>query len=113
LSTPVGLPPLAFWNSLIASTIRSLTSPEMAPLYCPTQARSDWIDRRSVCAIAPAVSAGDCSAGRGGPVVACFGLLPAAPTAWVFAAAAAATNINVAIGSNLMTIPDNSSSPLM
>ena len=43
LSTPVCLPPRAFWNSLMAATIRSLTSPVMAPLYWPTQARSDWI----------------------------------------------------------------------
>src|ERR1700679_1250208 len=78
LSTPVGLPPLAFWNSLIASTIRSLTSPDIAPLYWPTQARSDWIARRSPWPIALAVSAGDCKAGRTGVVAACFGLAPGA-----------------------------------
>src|SRR5258707_10001628 len=58
LSTPVCLPPLAFWNSLMAATMRSLTSPDMAPLYSPTQARSDWIAWRSACAMALAVSAG-------------------------------------------------------
>src|ERR1700730_2593621 len=64
LSTPVALPPFDFWYSLIAATMRSLTSPVMAPLYSPTQARSDWIAWRSACAIAVAVSAGVCSAGR-------------------------------------------------
>ena len=58
LSTPVGLPPRAFWNSLIAATMRSLTSPVIAPLYWPTQARSDCSASRSACAIALAVSAG-------------------------------------------------------
>ena len=38
-----------FWNSLIALTMRSLTSPVMAPLYCPTQARSDCSASRSAC----------------------------------------------------------------
>src|SRR6201996_6224842 len=74
LSTPVGLPPLAFWNSLIDSTIRSLTSPDIAPLYRPTQARSDWIASRSPWPMAPAVSVGDCRAGRAAVVAACFDL---------------------------------------
>src|SRR5258707_15820556 len=65
LSTPVCLPPLAFWNSLMAATMRSLTSPDMAPLYSPTQARSDWIAWRSACAMALAGSAGG-GAGGGG-----------------------------------------------
>src|SRR5579863_245702 len=77
LSTPVGRPPVLFWNSLIDSTIRSLTSPDIAPLYWPTQARSDWIASRSACAIAFAVSAGDCRAGRTGLVATCFGLAAA------------------------------------
>src|SRR5258705_468254 len=64
LSTPVCLPPRDFWNSLIALTMRSLTSPVMAPLYCPTQARSDCSVSRSACPIALAVSSGFCSAGR-------------------------------------------------
>src|SRR5258707_2597435 len=70
LTTPVCLPPLAFWNSLIAATMRSLTSPDMAPLYSPTQARSDWIAWRSACGMALAVSAGVCqvgAVGAGGP----------------------------------------------
>src|SRR5258705_1488267 len=65
LSTPVCLPPLAFWNSLMAATMRSLTSPDMAPLYSPTQARSDWIAWRSACAMALAGSAGALSGGGG------------------------------------------------
>src|SRR5579872_4991840 len=103
LSTPVGLPPLAFWNSLIDSTIRSLTSPEIAPLYWPTQARSDWIASRSPWPIAPAVSAGDCRAGRIGTVVTCFGLTAGGVVVWACAEAAAATNINVEVSIDLMT----------
>ena len=57
--------------------MRSLTSPVMAPLYCPTQARSDCSASRSACAIAFAVSSGFCSAGRIGTVVTGFGLAPA------------------------------------
>ena len=64
LSTPVCLPPRLFWYSLIAATMRSETSPVMAPLYSPTQARSDCSASRSAGAIALAVSAGVCSAGR-------------------------------------------------
>ncbi len=105
LSTPVGLPPLAFWYSLMAATMRSLTSPVMAPLYWPTQARSDWIAWRSACAIALAVSAGVCRAGRIGTVVTGFGLAPAVDGAVIcaFADAPAATNINVADSIDLMT----------
>src|SRR5882724_3888948 len=84
--------------------MRSLTSPEMVPLYWPTQARSDWIARRSACAIALAVSAGVCKAGRIGTVVTCFGLAPAVEggvnCAW---AAPVAMNINVAVSIDLMT----------
>ncbi len=87
------------------STMRSLTSPDIAPLYWPTQARSDWIARRSACAIALAVSAGVCSAGRIGTVATGFGLVPAVDggviCAW--AEVPAATNINVAVSIDLMT----------
>src|SRR5579871_622044 len=99
LSTPVGLPPFVFWNSLIASTMRSLTSPVIAPLYCPTQARSDWIDCRSPWLIAPAVSAGVCRAGLGGAVAACFDL----GDVWAVAETVAAANINIAVSIDLMT----------
>src|ERR1700716_796058 len=89
----------------MAATMRSLTSPVIAPLYWPTQAKSDWIARRSACAIALAVSAGVCKAGRIGMVVTCFGLSPAVDggviCAW--AEAPAATNINVAVSIDLMT----------
>ena len=61
----------------MAATMRSLTSPVMAPLYWPTQARSDCSASRSACAIALAVSAGVCSAGRTGTVATGFGLAPA------------------------------------
>jgi hypothetical protein len=71
------LPPRDFWNSLIAATMRSLTSPVMAPLYCPTQARSDCSASCFACAIAFAVSSGFCGAGRIGTVVTTFGLAPA------------------------------------
>ncbi len=77
LSTPVCLPPRVFWNSLIALTMRSLTSPVIAPLYWPTQARSDCSASRSACAIALAVSSGFCNAGRIGIVVTGLGLVPA------------------------------------
>ena len=52
--------------------MRSLRSPVMAPLYCPTQARSDCSASRSACPIALAVSCGFCSAGRIGTVVTGF-----------------------------------------
>src|SRR6202022_1895246 len=88
----------------MAATMRSLTSPVMAPLYWPTQARSDWIARRSACAIALAVSAGVCRAGRTGTVATCFGLAPAVEGAAIcaFAQVPAATNINVAVSIDLM-----------
>src|ERR1700676_1477503 len=76
LSTPVCLPPRAFLYSLIAATMRSETSPVMAPLYWPTQARSDCSASRSPCAIALAVSAGVCKAGRTGTVATGLGLTP-------------------------------------
>src|SRR5258707_14448499 len=76
LSTPVCLAPLAFWNSLMAAAMRSLTSPDMAPLYSPTQARSDWITWRSACAMAFTVSAGVCQGGRGRTGAARLGLGP-------------------------------------
>src|ERR1700690_4034677 len=90
----------------MAATMRSLTSPVMAPLYSPTQARSDWIAWRSPCAIALAVSAGVCSAGRIGTVVTGFGLAPAMKDGgviWACAEAPMATNINVAVSIDLMT----------
>src|ERR1700731_2797795 len=88
----------------MAATMRSLTSPVMAPLYCPTQARSDWITRRSACAIALAVSVGVCRGGRIGTVATCFGLAPAVEGAVIcaLAEAPAATNINVAVSIDLM-----------
>src|ERR1700730_7274548 len=89
----------------MAATMRSLTSPVMAPLYSPTQARSDCSASRSACAIAFAVSAGVCNAGRIGTVVTGFGLVPAVDGAviWAWAEAPAATNINVAVSNDLMT----------
>src|ERR1700687_2426124 len=88
----------------MAATMRSLTSPVMAPLYWPTQARSDWIAWRSACAIAFAVSAGVCKAGRTGTVVTGFGLAPAVDGAVIcaLAEAPAAMNINVAVSIDLM-----------
>ena len=89
----------------MAATMRSLTSPDIAPLYWPTQARSDCSARRSACAMALAVSAGVCKAGRTGTVVTGFGLVPAVDggviCAW--ADAAVAMNINVAASIDLMT----------
>src|ERR1700694_1585997 len=89
----------------MAATMRSLTSPVMAPLYWPTQARSDWIARRSARAIALAVSAGVCRAGRSGTVATGFGLAPIVDGAVIcaLAEAPAATNINVAVSIDLMT----------
>src|ERR1700731_1424032 len=88
----------------MAATMRSLTSPVMAPLYWPTQARSDWIARRSPCAIAFAVSAGVCRAGRIGTVATGFGLKSGRDGAVICAWAEApeATNINVAVSIDLM-----------
>src|ERR1700722_7952382 len=102
----------------MAATMRSLTSPVMAPLYWPTQARSDWIASRSACAMALAVSAGGggggrggrggaagvCSAGRIGTVATGFGLMPAIGGVVICACAQvpAATNINVAVSIDLM-----------
>ncbi len=89
----------------MAATMRSLTSPVIAPLYWPTQPRSDWIARRSACAIALAVAAGVCKAGRIGTVVTGFGLTPvtaAVPEVCAWADAPAATNINVAVSIALM-----------
>ncbi len=80
--------------------MRSLTSPVIAPLYWPTQARSDWIARRSACVIALAVSAGVCSAGRIGTVVTGFGLTPGTAAAaghGAWAEAPTAAKINVAV----------------
>ena len=91
----------------MAATMRSLTSPVIAPLYWPTQARSDWSARRSACGIALAVSAGVCSAGRIGTVVTGFGLAPAVDggVSWAWAEAPIAANINVAVSNDLMTGP--------
>ncbi len=110
LSTPVGLAPRPFWNSLIALTMRSLTSPVMAPLYCPTQARSDCSESRSACPIAFAVSSGFCSAGRIGIVVTGFALAPAVAGGVSCARASEtaiprAAIINVAESTDLMTNP--------
>src|SRR5882672_5534159 len=112
LSTPVSLPPRLFWNSLIALTMRSLTSPVIAPLYWPTQARSDCSASRSACAIALAVSSGFCSAGRIGIVVTTFGFEPTVAGAVICACAdapiAKTVNkiINVAVSIDLMTNPN-------
>src|SRR5580692_9843339 len=88
----------------MAATMRSLTSPVMAPLYWPTQARSDWIASRSACAMALAVSAGVCSPGRIGTVATALGLLPAVVGAVIcaWAETPAATNINVGASIDLM-----------
>ena len=89
----------------MAATMRSLTSPVIAPLYWPTQARSDCSARRSACVIALAVPAGVCSAGRIGTVVTGFGLTPgtaAGPDIWAWAEAPAAAKINVAVSNALM-----------
>src|SRR4051812_6132400 len=82
----------------MAATMRSLTSPVMAPLYWPTQARSDWIASRSACAMALAVSAGGCQAGRGAAAAACFGRAAdgGGAAACAAAEAPAASHINVA-----------------
>ncbi len=96
----------------MAATMRSLTSPVIAPLYSPTQARSDCSASRSICAIAFAVSSGFCSAGRIGTVVTTFGLAPAVAGGVICACAGAprttnmlATTINVAESTDLMTNP--------
>ena len=111
LSTPVCLALRLFWNSLIAATMRSLTSPVIAPLYCPTQARSDCSTSRSACAMAFAVSAGVCRAGRIRTVVTGFGLSPAVEGSVICASAPSpaqapnATTNKVAESTVLMTNP--------
>ena len=90
--------------------MRSLTSPVIAPLYWPTQARSDCSASRSACAIALAVSSGFCNAGRIGIVVTGLGLVPAVDGGVVICACAdvprsAAATINVAESTDLMTNP--------
>src|ERR1700689_1609404 len=87
------------------ATMGSLTSPVIAPFYLPTQARSDWIARRSPWAIALAVSAGVCSPGLIGMVVTGLGLAPTVDggVIWACAEAPAATNINVAVSIDFMT----------
>src|ERR1700750_1125644 len=92
--------------------MRSLTSPVIAPLYWPTQARSDCSASRSACPIALAVSSGFCSAGRIGTVVTGFGLAPGAEGGVICACAGTAGNanaeaviINVAESIDLMTNP--------
>src|SRR6185437_3745947 len=85
----------------MAATMRSLTSPVIAPLYSPTQARSDCSASRSPCAMALAVSVGVCIAGRWiGTVATDFGLVFACTDV------PAAANIKVAVSHNLMTNPD-------
>jgi hypothetical protein len=94
--------------------MRSLTSPVIAPLYWPTQARSDCSAWRSPSAIALAVSAGVCNAGRIGVVSAGLGLVAAvdggAVCPWAVSGANVpeitnikVTNINVAVSIDLMT----------
>src|SRR5215468_5783330 len=103
LSTPVCLPPLFFWYSLIAATMRSLTSPVIAPLYSPTQARSDCSASRSACAMAFAVSAGVCTpGGRTVVVVTGLGLVP---LVCACSGPAIATTNKVAESTVLMTNP--------
>lgn len=85
----------------------TLTSPVMAPLYRPTQARSDCSDSRSACVMASAVADGVCIAGgRIGAVWTGFGLAPeiGGVVIWAFAPVAAA-NIKVAASIDLMTNP--------
>ena len=91
----------------MAVTMRSLTSPVIAPLYWPTQAKSDCNASRSACAIALAVSSGFCNAGRIGMVVTTFGLAPALEGGVSCACAGAPikTTINVAESIDLMTNP--------
>src|ERR1700722_6982347 len=93
--------------------MRSETSPVMAPLYWPTQARSDCSASRSPCAIALAVSAGVCNAGRAGTVATGFGLTPGGDCvvncAWADAPKLSKIRdapIEVADGTDLMTSPD-------
>src|ERR1700759_430863 len=100
--------------------MRSLISPVRAPLYSPTQARSDCSASRSPCAMALAVSSGVCSAGGLIRTVATdFGLVPAVEGAvicamiWARADPPAARNgvedrimnIKVAASHDLMTNP--------
>ncbi|BBB95510.1 hypothetical protein BE61_09300 [Bradyrhizobium elkanii USDA 61] len=86
--------------------MRSLTSPDIAPLYSPTQARSDCSASRSACAIAPAVSSGFCKAGRIGTVATVFGLVPAVDGGVIWACAMLMeAAINVAESTDLMTNP--------
>lgn len=92
--------------------MRSLTSPVMAPLYCPTQARSDCSASRSAWLNALAVSSGFCTAGRIGSVATGFALVPAVDGGVICACAdgpetakAAAAIINVAESTDLMTNP--------
>lgn len=87
--------------------MRELTSPVMAPLYSPTQARSDCSDSRSACAMASAVSDGVCNAGgRIGTVWTTFGFAPGTCGAVIWALAAVAeANISVAASIDLMTNP--------
>ena len=109
LSTPVCLPPLPFWNSLMAATMRSLTSPVMAPLYWPTQARSDC-DRQPLGLRhgVGGIGGGLQSGGRIGTVATVFGLVPAVVGDVICACAdvpADQPNINVAVSIDLMRNP--------
>src|SRR6516162_8600111 len=88
--------------------MRSETSPVIAPLYSPTQARSDCNASRSPCAIAFAVSFGVCGAGGvTGTVATRFGLVPAVDGAVICACAEtpATTKNSVAASRDLMTNP--------
>ena len=90
--------------------MRSLTSPVIAPLYTPTQARSDCSASRSASAIAFAVSSGFCSAGRTGTAATAFGLVPAVEGGVICASAEVpnAATSNVAESTDLMTNPEES-----
>ena len=88
----------------------ALISPVIAPLYCPTQARSDCSASRSGCPIAFAVSSGFCIAGRIGIVVTGLGLAPTVEGGVICACACEAAKteaaiINVAESTDLMTNP--------
>lgn len=82
-------------TSLIAVTMRSLTSPDIAPLALSDQARSDCNPSRSACAIAFAVSSG--FYGRTGTVVT-SGLSPAVAGGVIWASADAVMAATITAG---------------
>lgn len=84
--------------------MRLLASPHIAPLYRPTQARSDCSVSHSPCVIALELSAGAWIGGAIDVVATGFGLPNVAGAvicAW--AEASIATNIKVAVSNDLMT----------